>query len=235
MAKKRSLWCLFSLVLFNCTQSVDQDRLEQLLARMADAPETPIPPAQGEQKDNRSSAVSLTAGQTSVVGGIPRSVNAGYCGDGIMNGDLEQCDKGAIPKTACSGYGGTAGQVSCTPECLLDISNCITPAVDEVFGGYTENCRCACAQDNCTGGCSPLTESGTSTGISSCLFDCNNQCYCNCEERIEATIERCRLECTCYVDTTSFPDCYCRISDCYIVAGNRKNIASTAIKVLGNR
>src|SRR5690606_564474 len=125
--------------------------------------------------------------------GVVRAVTPGFCGDGIMNGDKEQCDGTSIPHDVCRSYGGIAGGVTCSPDCLLDISNCITPAVDVVFGGLAENCRCNCQGNRCSGGCSPVGEGAT--GVSACLFDCTNDCICACEEKLQNNIERCVVRC----------------------------------------
>lgn len=229
----------FIIFFFACTPNPDNDRFEHFLANLSQgpAPDTATPPSGNPNKPAPiqlpESSGSTQNGPTTTTGGIPRNISAGFCGDGIMNGDLEQCDKGSIPKTSCTGYGGVAGVVSCDKECLLDISNCITPAVDEIFGGTAENCRCNCDGDRCSGGCTPNTDSAGSSA--SCLFDCNNDCVCNCEERLENHLERCRIRCECGLDTAGFPDCSCTINDCITTVSIKQNIAATAIRILGKK
>jgi hypothetical protein len=59
-----------------------------------------------------------------IVGGTPRRVVEGFCGDGIINGQTEDCDQGAIQNTDCRDYGLSRGTVRCQPNCLYDMSDC---------------------------------------------------------------------------------------------------------------
>jgi hypothetical protein len=60
--------------------------------------------------------------------GTSRPVRDGFCGDGIINGPNEDCDGLAISNISCSDYNGREGIVSCQPNCLYDISDCIRAA-----------------------------------------------------------------------------------------------------------
>ncbi|HXW53484.1 MAG TPA: hypothetical protein VEL47_05210 [Myxococcota bacterium] len=59
-----------------------------------------------------------------IVGGTPRLVREGFCGDGIINGPNEDCDQGAIQNTSCADYNAGVGTVKCQRNCLYDMSDC---------------------------------------------------------------------------------------------------------------
>jgi hypothetical protein len=50
-------------------------------------------------------------------------MQAGYCGDGMVNGE-EQCDTGNLNSQDCSMRGYIQGELACTAECTFDTSGC---------------------------------------------------------------------------------------------------------------
>lgn len=60
-------------------------------------------------------------------------LNEGFCGDGTRNGS-EECDYQHMAVESCRDYGGGAG-MTCQPNCMLDISQCKSKAVD-LFGHH---------------------------------------------------------------------------------------------------
>ncbi len=208
------------LLNLSCTQSLEQERLEHYLQAIA-AEETAVPNA---GVANISAAGTPTTGTS--VGGTPRLVMPGVCGDGIINGSNEDCDKGAITNPNCNELGGISGTIKCSENCLYDLSDCITPAVNERIGGTAENCKCNCAGNRCSGGCSPVN--GSSVGQSRCRYDCDNDCICKCEGKLEAHIESCEFTCLCSVDTSGNPLCDCTMDTCDVLAIISPNIANLA-------
>lgn len=204
------------LILSSCTQSLENEKISRYLDIIA-AEEASAP-------GSSASASASSSGATTIVGGTPRLVTPGVCGDGIINGSAEDCDKGAITNPNCSELGGISGTVKCSENCLYDLSDCITPAVNERIGGITENCKCNCAGNRCTGGCSQVNSS--SVGQSRCRFDCDNECVCKCEGKLEAHIQRCDYTCFCTVDTTGNPQCDCSMDTCDVLAVISPNIAN---------
>lgn len=204
------------LSLLSCTPTQEQERLNQYL-------ET-ISAAEAVAPTGLPGAVPLTPGVTANISGTPRQVTAGVCGDGIINGSSEDCDKGAITNPNCNELGGISGIIKCTENCLYDLSDCITPAVNERIGGTAENCKCNCGGNRCNGGCQPSTS--TSVGQSSCRFGCDQDCICKCEGKLEAHIERCEFRCICSVDTSGNPNCECTMDTCDVLAVISPNIAN---------
>lgn len=142
----------------------------------------------------------------------------GYCGDGILNGN-EECDGNDLNFTDCSVLQGGSGKLSCQDNCIYDISDCssiseasLISEIDRRIGGLAEACRCNCDPEDCSGGC-VSNESGKAT----CDFDCDNQCICRCEGKIETHIEECNVDCSCNIDTNGNPDCSCSLSRCDLV------------------
>lgn len=164
-----------------------------------------------------------------IIGGTPRQVKDGFCGDGIINGTTEDCDQSAIQNTSCRDYGGIAGEVRCQPNtCLYDISDCITPAVDRHIGGVTEACKCNCNTSPCSGGCRPAGGLGQSV----CNFKCDQDCVCQCGGKIEAHVEECSFRCACIMDLAGSPSCECSIDDCDLLATISPNIATIATNAI---
>lgn len=202
----------------SCTQSEEQQQLEKYLASIA-AAEASAPAAGGSLLGGAG-----TGGSTQIIGGTPRVVKDGTCGDGIINGTMEDCDKGAITNPYCSELGGISGQIRCSENCLYDISDCITPATNERIGGTAETCKCNCSGNRCSGGCSPL---GTnSVGTATCRYDCDNDCICKCEGKTEAHVENCEFRCTCTVDGAGNPICECAMDTCEVLTVISPNIAN---------
>jgi len=166
---------------------------------------------------------TITPG-TAIIGGTPRQVKDGFCGDGIINGPNEDCDMGAIQNVNCSDYNGIAGTVKCQPNCLYDIGDCITPAVDKQIGGVAETCDCQCNSSFCKGGCM----STSAVGQSVCRFLCDDGCDCLCEGKLESKVEQCEFRCACTVDTSGNPQCQCNLDDCQLLVGITPNIATVA-------
>lgn len=148
----------------------------------------------------------------------------GFCGDGIINGD-EYCDGTTLSDTRCEEFNGLSGDIRCKQDCKLDISNCLTPAVDKHIGGRAETCRCNCSGNNCDGGCAQL---GVGIGVSRCQFRCEQDCVCNCGELLQAHIERCDFECSCQLDGSGNPQCICQQNQCDIVTSTKPNIGVIA-------
>jgi hypothetical protein len=208
------------LLLPSCNESLEQQRLRQYLASINAQESAATPsatPAVGIQ------ATNSTGSTHAIVGGTPREVKEGFCGDGIINGNNEDCDQGAIQNTTCREYGGYGGEVKCQKNCLYDISDCITPAVDKKIGGQAESCKCACSTSSCRGGCRAI---GNAIGQSACLFECDNDCTCRCEDKLEAHIENCEFRCACTVDPTGNPACDCSMDQCDLLTTIAKNIAT---------
>lgn len=212
-----TLSLFFVLGMLSCTQSAEQERINRFLETIA-AEEAAVPGAGG------GSSASGSSGTTTIVGGTPRLVTPGVCGDGIINGINEDCDKGAITNPNCSELGGISGTIRCSENCLYDLSDCITPATNQKIGGLTENCKCSCTGNRCNGGCSPTN--ATSVGQTRCRFDCDNECLCKCEGKIEAHIERCDFICYCSVDGSGNPICDCSMDNCDVLATISPNIAN---------
>lgn len=170
--------------------------------------------------------LARTNGSPAIISGTPKQVRDGVCGDGIINGANEDCDQGAIQNVNCSDYGGLFGRVTCQPNCLYNISECMTPVVDHVIGGIAETCRCQCGRSLCRGNCSP----SNAVAQTLCRFDCDNDCVCRCQGRTEAHIENCEFQCACTVDISGFPRCECTLDQCDIITSIAPNIASLAIR-----
>lgn len=158
-----------------------------------------------------------------IVAGTPRTVTRdGFCGDGVINGTTEDCDQGAIQNTTCREYGGISGNVTCQPNCLYDISDCITPAVDRKIGGVAETCKCNCTSTACRGGC----QSTNLVGQSICRFQCENDCTCRCEGKLEAHVNECDFRCACAIDVSGNPNCECNLDNCELITSISPNIAT---------
>lgn len=53
----------------------------------------------------------------------------GFCGDGFLNPNYEDCDIDAFPEDlSCTEYGFLRGELSCTPDCDIDESTCTDEA-----------------------------------------------------------------------------------------------------------
>lgn len=207
--------------LLGCSESIEQQRLKQFLASI-NAQEAGAPPAATPATLPGIQATEARGPQHALVGGTPREVKEGFCGDGIINGNNEDCDQGAIQNTSCRDYGGVGGEVRCQKNCLYDISDCITPAVDKKISGRAETCKCSCNTSSCRGGCQPTN----ATGQSLCRFDCDNDCTCRCEETLQAHVENCEFRCACTVDVAGFPACECSMDNCEILSTINQNLAT---------
>lgn len=206
-----------------CNESLEQQRFRQYLASI-NANESAALTAQPTAGMAGIQATNTTGPTHNIIGGTPREpTSGGFCGDGIINGTTEDCDQGAIQNTSCRDYGGVSGEVTCQPKtCLYDISKCITPAVDEKIGGIAETCKCNCNTSSCRGGCRPTA----ATGQSLCLYQCDNDCTCQCEGKLQAAIENCEFRCACTVDAAGFPACECSLDNCDLLNTVSKNIAT---------
>lgn len=152
----------------------------------------------------------------------------GFCGDGIINGD-EYCDGTTLADTRCEEFNGLSGDLRCKMDCKLDISRCLTPAVDQHIGGRAETCRCNCSGVNCDGGCAQL---GLAVGISQCQYRCQQPCVCNCGDLLQGHIERCDVQCSCQLDGSGNPQCICQLNQCDIIASTKPNIGVIAAQKL---
>lgn len=204
-----------------CNESAEEMRLKQYLASI-NAQESATPPSATPTSIPGIQATQAQGPTHAILGGTPREVKEGFCGDGIINGNNEDCDQGAIQNTSCRDYGGIGGEVKCQKNCLYDISDCITPAVDKKIGGTAETCKCNCNVSSCRGGC----QGANVTGQSACLFQCDNECTCKCEDKMEAHIEGCEFRCVCTVDAAGFPVCECSLDNCDFLTSINKNIAT---------
>lgn len=154
-----------------------------------------------------------------------RNEQKAVCGNGIIEGD-EYCDRDNISHRRCSDFGGgISGEIGCTVDCLLDISRCITVAVDDRIGGIAEVCKCTCDNNSCQGGCTPAL--GPSLSTAECLFMCDNSCTCRCEGKLETHIQYCSITCLCTDagDTPSTPLCQCSLDECETITVIAPNIA----------
>jgi hypothetical protein len=212
-------WVLFVLV--GCQESSESERNRQYLLSIQGQDQS-LP---GKTPVTLPSLAPATPSAPSVIGGTPRQVKEGFCGDGIINGPTEDCDQGAIQNTDCRDYGGIAGTVRCQQNCLYDISECITPGVDRLIGGIAETCKCTCNNSACRGHCGSL--SGLA-GQSTCNYTCDNDCICLCEGKLEAHVEDCEFRCECIVDPAGVPQCACNLAECEILSTISPHIASIA-------
>lgn len=155
-----------------------------------------------------------------------RSEQKAVCGNGIIEGE-EYCDRDNITHRKCTDFGGgVSGEIGCTPDCILDISRCITIAVDEKIGGLAEVCKCTCNNNNCQGGCAPIFDNDA--GNVDCLFRCDNDCTCRCEGKTETHIEYCNITCQCNLGTDNIPFCNCFLDECELLTVIVPNIAELA-------
>lgn len=205
-----------------CTESSLQDKLKKYYSSIS-AADTTLDAGNLPQPPSGSSAhVASDSGPAAIVGGTPRVVKDGFCGDGIINGSTEDCDGGAIQNTNCRDYGAISGTVTCQPNsCLYDISHCITPAVNTEIGGQTETCKCSCDTQRCDGGC---TAAGV-VGQSACSFQCQNDCVCQCEGKLEAHVQSCDFTCACTISISGNPECNCSLDECDLLATITPHIA----------
>lgn len=146
------------------------------------------------------------------------------CGNGVIDDVNEYCDKREMRHTYCSDIGGISGVLECDKDCKLDISDCITPATDLLLGGQAETCKCNCANDRCSGGCTPQGTVDPKTGNSICEYKCNNDCTCTCEGKIEVHLQQCDFNCLCQVDSNNLPRCDCTMNECELLAVLSPNI-----------
>lgn len=210
------LFVFMILVQTACTEKSEAEKLRQYYSSInaQEGSVAAIPPTAGISSGSASS--------TSIISGTPRIAKDGICGDGIINGTTEDCDQGAIQNTSCKDYGGIDGEVRCQANCLYDISDCLTPKVDKVIGGTAETCKCHCNSSACSGGC----KSSAVNGQAACEFDCDNECICQCEGKLNAAVEECKFQCVCTVDVNGNPDCTCNLSECDILATISQNIGT---------
>lgn len=215
-----------------CTESTEQERLRQYLSSVnaqsqVMTPSSTTPAGVPSLSDEGTRTIgSFNSPSHSIIGGTPRTERGGFCGDGIINGPTEDCDQGAIQNTACRDYGGVAGTVTCQPNCLYDISDCMTPAVDREIGGIAETCKCNCNTTLCRGGCNPTGM----TGQSSCRFECDSPCICNCERLLNAQVDDCEFQCVCELDANGNPDCRCNLDNCRLLNTITPNVATIATR-----
>lgn len=213
-----------------CNESSQADRLSKYLstinsqevsARAAVPGATALVP--GAAAPDTGANAGIVGSANTIVAGTPRQASKdGFCGDGVINGTTEDCDQGAIQNTTCKEYGGIGGVVTCQPNCLYDISDCITPAVDKRIGGTVETCKCNCTSTLCRGGC----QSTSLVGQSICRYDCENKCTCRCGGKLEASVEDCEFRCACVVDVAGNPQCECNLDSCEILSGIAPNIGT---------
>jgi hypothetical protein len=161
-----------------------------------------------------------------------QSYSAGYCGDGIINGN-EECDGPAMPFYSCHIMGGNDGILGCQHNCVIDISQCSTSAsidmwadmclaeVAERIGGIAEICSCDWPeeQQECYKNCNH----GNNTTI--CNYSCEQRATCQCEGKLEANVENCNFSCTCK-NQSNVPDCDCSMKKCETITAISPNIGS---------
>lgn len=211
----------FFMMSIGCSDNTLQDKLKKYYSSISAAERdlSSIP-------HGASARVHSDSGPAAIVGGTPREVSGGFCGDGIINGSTEDCDGGAIQNTACEDYNALGGVVTCQPNCLYDISKCITPQVNVDLGGVAETCKCSCDTQRCAGACSAVG----GIGQSACTFDCKNNCVCHCDTKLQAHVESCDFECACSVNASGTPECNCTLSECDLVATIVPHIADIISK-----
>lgn len=59
-----------------------------------------------------------------------------------------------------------------------------------------------------------------------CRFDCDNDCVCRCEGRMETHVESCEVQCACIIDAAGSPQCECHLDECEVLATIVPNIAT---------
>ncbi len=214
----------FVLLLGSCTEKSEADKLRQyysyINAEEGAVAGAGVPAAPGATPPTP--ALSPSGGTAHIVAGTPRIAKDGFCGDGIINGTTEDCDQGAIQNTLCKDYGGIAGEVRCQANCLYDISDCLTPKVDKEIGGIAETCKCHCNTSACRGGCKTTAVNGQAA----CEFDCDSECVCQCEGKMNASVEECKFQCICTVDVNGNPDCTCNLDECDLLTTINQNIGT---------
>jgi|HubBroStandDraft_4_1064222.scaffolds.fasta_scaffold188378_2 hypothetical protein len=219
-ANRVLLICLPALIISSCTKMSESEKQSRFLSSinaasdvMSDAPSaSPISDIEGQLLSNIPSAT---------YGGDKLEQKA-ICGNGIIEGD-EYCDGDNVQDRKCTDFLGISGPVACAPNCKLDVSRCITPAVDEKIGGIAEVCKCTCNNDNCEGGCT--TNSLDLPGFADCFFRCDNNCTCRCEGKTETHIEYCNITCQCVMNPSGQPDCFCNLDECELLTFIVPNIA----------
>lgn len=208
------------ITMSSCTKMSPEEKKAQYMAAINSSEPIPIPiPIPGTTEGSGGLSVIPTS--------VPdlRAEQKAVCGNGIIEGD-EYCDRDNITHRKCTDFMGISGTVGCTQDCLLDISNCLTPVVDEKIGGTAEVCKCMCNNDYCSGGCTPIGDVGQ--GRTDCLFRCDNNCTCRCEGKTEVHIEYCNISCQCDVDNQGNPQCWCNLDECEMANGIVPNIAELA-------
>lgn len=152
----------------------------------------------------------------------------GYCGDGIMNG-TEECDGHDLNFTECSKLKGGDGLLACQPNCTYDISNCsgngqgLADNINDRIGGLAEVCKCNCNSSTCAGGCQGIENNST------CRFNCDNDCLCQCEGKTSAHIEQCEVLCVGVTSILGYPEIECTLSECDLITSISPNIGDMVV------
>lgn len=220
---------IFSLfLLFSCKQSLEQKEMERLLNSLNtnsgsyyNASSGTLPP----------SSTGASGSGIEIVNGVPSQNQKGYCGDGIINGDNEHCDRNALLFTKCSDLnGGLHGDITCSQDCHLEIGDCTTSAVDKVLGGRSETCKCNCDPSLCQGACA----GAAGTSESTCFFDCRRKnCTCQCEDLFEFAFNGGNIQCRCVTDSSGAPNCACSLDQIEGIVITKPNISLNAVKLFG--
>ena len=228
-----NIFKIFILLFFtvSCKQSLQQKEMERLLNSLNmnygsyyNASETSGVTQLPTSKPDSNHGIEI-------VDGVPSQNQKGYCGDGIINGDNEHCDRNAISFTECAELqGGLHGKLKCTQDCHFDISDCMTQASDTMLGGRGETCKCNCDPSLCQGACA----GAGGTGESTCFFNCaRKNCTCQCEDLFEYALNSGNIQCRCVTDASGAPNCACSLDQIEGVVLTKPNYTLNAIRLLG--
>ncbi len=91
------------------------------------------------------------------------------CGDGTVNGPLEQCEGDDLQAHTCQTLGYAGGALSCDEDCRFDVTAC-EPVVQTCGNGVIDNGE-ACDGENLGG--ATCENQGFAGGNISCTGDCN--------------------------------------------------------------
>ena len=113
-----------------------------------------------------------------------------YCGDGMKNSAVEECDGDDVGANDCESEGYDAGEMTCDEQCYLDPSECdtCTGPTTGLYGDGALDCDSA----NIVG----------SNGYSVCVAPCETDEECQvealqiCEAQMRCVENRCRLDCS---------------------------------------
>ena len=227
-----NVYKIFLLLFFiaSCKQNLQQKEMERLLSSLNMSYGSYYNAAEASPAVQLPSSKLDSNNGIEIVNGVPSQNQKGFCGDGIINGDNEHCDRNAMVFNECSDLqGGLYGQLKCTQDCHFDISNCMTAATDTLLGGRGETCKCNCDPALCQGACA----GATGTGESTCFFDCRRKnCTCQCENLFEYAFNGGNIQCRCVTDASGAPNCACSLDQIEGVVLTKPNYTLNAIRTL---